>query len=132
MPHTAFLDLVREAREDLWFPDYERRNTLGEMNVLLEILILGALRYLGRGWTFDDLYEATSVSEEVHRRFFKVFVIACRKHLYPKWVKRPETAVEIGDCMSEYAEADLMGVLGQRMLRISYWRGATTSLRIRI
>ena len=55
MPHTAFLDLVREAREDKWFPDYERRNALGEMGILLEILILGALRYLGKGWTFDDL-----------------------------------------------------------------------------
>ena len=62
MPHTAYLDLVREAREDKWFPHYERRNALGEMGILLEILILGALRYLGRGWTFDDLYEATSVS----------------------------------------------------------------------
>lgn len=112
MPHTAFLDLVREAREDKWFPDYERRNALGEMGILLEILILGALRYLGRGWTFDDLYEATSVSEEVHRRFFKVFVVACRKHLYPKWVKRPETPEEIEDCMSEYAEAGFDGCIG--------------------
>lgn len=112
MPHSAFKDLVKEARIDNWFPDYEKRNALGDMGVSLDILILGALRYLGRGWTSDDLYEATSVSEEVHRRFFKVFVVACRKHLYPKWVKRPETPEEIEDCMSEYVQAGFDGCIG--------------------
>ena len=28
----------------------------------IELLVLGALRYLGRGWTFDDLEESTAVS----------------------------------------------------------------------
>jgi hypothetical protein len=36
----------------------------------MELLVLGALRYLGRGWCFDDLEEATSISEEIHRIFF--------------------------------------------------------------
>ena len=85
---------------------------LGDMGISLDILILGALRYLGRGWTFDDLYEASNVSEEVHRKFFKVFVIACRIHLYPKWVKRPITPEEIEDCMSEYVQAGFDGCIG--------------------
>ena len=40
MPHSAFKDLVKEARIDNWFPDYEKRNALGDMGVSLDILIL--------------------------------------------------------------------------------------------
>lgn len=112
MPHDAFQNLVHEARDNNWFPNYEKCNALGQKGISLDILILGALRYLGRGWTFDDVYDATGVSEEVHRRFLKVFTAACRKHLYPKWVKRPETSEEIEDCMSEYVEAGFDGCIG--------------------
>jgi Plant transposon protein len=112
MPFEAYLDLLKEARENDWFPNCEKCNALGQKCVPLEILILGALRYLGRGWTFDDLFESTGVSEVVHRVFFKAFVKACRIHLYPKWVKRPETSEEIEDCMSEFKEAGFDGCIG--------------------
>ena len=112
MPYQSYRDLVREARENNWFPKYERCNAVGQKGVPLDLLILGALRYLGRGWTFDDIFEATSVSEEVHRTFFKAFTIACREHLYPKWVKRPETPEEVEDCMSEFKEAGFDGCIG--------------------
>jgi hypothetical protein len=29
------------------------------------LIILGALQYLGHGWTFDDVEEAMAISEEV-------------------------------------------------------------------
>jgi hypothetical protein len=38
----------------------------GDPATPLEILILGVLQYLGRGWTFDDLWENTGVHAEVH------------------------------------------------------------------
>ena len=93
MEYDSYCDLVQEARDGDWFPQYEGYNATGQQGICLDILILGALRYLGRGWTFDEISEATNVSEEVHRRFFRDFVLACRGHLYPKWVKRPETPV---------------------------------------
>lgn len=89
--HESFCDLVKEARDGNWFPQYEGHNAIGQPGICLDILILGALRYLRRGWTFDDISESTNVSEECHRRFFRDFTIACREHLYPKWVKCPET-----------------------------------------
>jgi hypothetical protein len=107
MPFNSYKALVFEARSNNWFPEFEKCNALGQRGVPLDILILGSLRYLGRGWTFDDLHDATGVSEELHRVFFKAFCKACRKHLYPKWVKRPESAEEIADCMSEFVEAGL-------------------------
>ena len=112
MPFESFLSLVKEAREDDWFPDYEKYNAIGQKGAPLEILMLGSLRYLGRGWTFDDLFEATFVSQDVHRVFLHVFTKACRKHLYPKWVKRPETAEEIEDCMHEFKLAGFDGCIG--------------------
>ena len=71
----------------------------------MELLVLGSLRYLGRGWTFDDLEEATGISEESHRVFFHRFISCGRKFLFPKWVKAPQTASEIEESMSEYAAA---------------------------
>ena len=112
MEHESFCDLVKEARDGNWFPQYEGHNAIGQPGICLDILILGALRYLGRGWTFDDISESTNVSEECHWRFFRDFTIACREHLYPKWVKRPETPEEVEDCMSEFKEAGFDGCIG--------------------
>ena len=112
MPHESYRKLVNEARDNNWFPQYENYNAIGQKGISLDILILGALRYLGRGWTFDDIFDATNVSEAVHRKFFKDFTIACRTYLYPKWVKRPETQEEIEDGMSEFKEAGFDGCIG--------------------
>ena len=67
MPYQSYLNLVHEARDNNWFPQYEKYNAIGQKGIPLDVLILGALRYLGRGSTFDDIFDATDVSEEVHR-----------------------------------------------------------------
>ena len=110
IPYANFLQLVKDARDENWFPEYEKPNALGQPGIPLEVFILGSLRYLG--WTFDDIGESTGVSEEAHRLFFKKFVKACRKHLYPKWVKRPQTDEEVADCMAEFVEAGFDGCIG--------------------
>jgi hypothetical protein len=37
----------------------------------VELLVLGSLRYLGRGWTFDDCEESTAIEKEVHHFFLR-------------------------------------------------------------
>ena len=37
----------------------------------LDILILGGLRYIGSGCSFDLIEEATNVSAATHRKFMK-------------------------------------------------------------
>ena len=101
MPYVEFKGLVKLAREQNWFPSYEKINGCRQPGIPLELFILGALRYLGRGWTFDDIAEATGISEESHRIFLALFVKAGRKFLYPMFVKRPETDAEVKDHMSE-------------------------------
>lgn len=112
MPYREFQGLVVLAREQQWFPHYERPNAAKQPGIPLDLFILGSLRYLGRGWTFDDIAEATGVSEESHRIFFSKFVKACRKHLYPMWVKRPVTEEEVKDHMSEFKAAAFDGCIG--------------------
>ena len=82
LPYAAFIRLVRDARENKWFPKTERCDAIGRPGAPLELLILGALRYLGRGWTFDDIEESTGVSEEVHRTFFYDFIRVSHHHYY--------------------------------------------------
>ncbi len=41
----------------------------------VELLVLGSLHYLGRGWTFDDCEESTAIDKEVHCCFFNVYMV---------------------------------------------------------
>ena len=50
----------------------------------VELLVLCALRYLGRGWTFDDCEESTAIDKEVHHCFFQVFIRFGSTELYQK------------------------------------------------
>ena len=43
----------------------------GRLASPLELLSLGALKYLGRKFTFDDLEEITFISERTRGRFFE-------------------------------------------------------------
>ena len=109
MPYIQFKGLVKLAREQNWFPAYEKLNRCNQPRTPLELFILGALRYLGRGWTFDDIAEATGVS---HRIFLALLLKVCRKFLYPMFVKRPETDAEVKDHVSEFKAAAFDGCIG--------------------
>ena len=63
-----------DIRRDKWFPNNEVCDCRGIMGVPVDLLVFGSLRYLGRGWTFDDLEEATEIREETHRLFFHEFI----------------------------------------------------------
>jgi hypothetical protein len=52
----------------------------------LELLLLGALQYLGRGYTFDDIEEDTFISADVHCCFFHSFTKRGADFLYISYV----------------------------------------------
>ena len=77
------------------------------------LLLRGSLRYLGRGWAFDDLEESTGMPEEVHRNFINIFIKYGRNVLYPcYYVKYPNNAEEAKTHMHEFNIAGLVGALG--------------------
>ena len=82
----------------------------GRLASPIELLLLGVLRYLGRRYTFDDLEESTSISEEVHRVFFHKFIYWGSTFLYSEFVTHPVSAGEELDFHKK--EMDTCGLHG--------------------
>ena len=49
MPMRNFREIMALIREEKWSPPYEMKNALGDIRVPLDLLVLGSLRYMGRG-----------------------------------------------------------------------------------
>lgn len=94
LPYTSYTMFVEEAKRLNWFPRWNNKDATGKNSSPLELLILGAFRYLGRGFTFDDLEECTAISEEVHRTFFHKFIDIGSTILYDRYVKAPNNCNE--------------------------------------
>ncbi|KAI2499473.1 Plant transposon protein [Fragilaria crotonensis] len=79
----------------------------------IELLLLGLLRYLGRGWTpFDDMRHVTYITRDVHQKFFHQFVKFGATVLYPLYVSAPQTVEALRDCEKEYNIAGFPGCIG--------------------
>ena len=78
----------------------------------IPLLLLTTLRYLGRGWTFDDLSENTSISQETIRVFFHKFVEYGSTVLYTQYVRPPQTCHDAREHTSEYEMAGFPGAIG--------------------
>jgi Plant transposon protein len=94
------------------FLRWQNNNATGKLSSPIEICVLGSLRYLGRGCTFDDLEESTSVSEESHRQFFHCFIYWGSTVLYEKFVRFPKTASQCKDSNEIMAAAGFHGCVG--------------------
>ena len=115
VPYQQYLNLLDDARREVWFPVWSMDNVVdayGRPGSPLELLVLGALRYLGRGWTFDDLEEVTAVSEETHRRFFHAFIEIGSSILFDKYVKAPKNQGDADHHMHEFMLAGCNGAVG--------------------
>ena len=114
MPFESFKALVVIAQDDPLFKRWKEgaRDVAGQLAAPLPLLILCALRYLGRGWTFDDLSESTGISEEVIRVFFHAFLWFGSTTLYQAWVVAPKTAHDAATHTQDYSKAGLPGCVG--------------------
>ena len=110
--HKKWLSVMRWIREGNWFPKEEKPDAIGFPGSPIELLVLGSLRYMRRGWTFDDLEEATFISEEKHRKFFHEFVKVMAENLFPMFVRPPQTEEEINSSRAEYNTAGMHGCIG--------------------
>ena len=66
IPYDNFRELVHWVTIDPLFERWCGKKCNNKRSSPVELLVLGSLRYLGRGWTFDDIEEATAISKEVH------------------------------------------------------------------
>ena len=73
LPYEPFKRLLEVVSNRYYFHRWVKiRSSTTICKFLISLLLLGSLRYLGRGWTFDDLEEATGVSRESHQKFSTV------------------------------------------------------------
>ncbi|KAI2512197.1 Plant transposon protein [Fragilaria crotonensis] len=112
LPFLQFLELLAESKEKNWFPRWTSRDACGKPSSPLALMILGALRYLGRGWTFDDIEESTGIDEETHRQFFHCFIEVGSSHLFKKYVLQPLTLTDAHNHMREMQIAGFPGCIG--------------------
>lgn len=108
--YREVLRLVISNEGEEFFGRWTRQHHNTRSQSPIELLVLGALRYLGRGWTFDDLEEATGISEEVHRVFFHKFISFGKDVLFPLHVSLPSLSAEARS--AEYESAGMLGCIG--------------------
>ena len=116
MPYNAFLDLVAECKESSYLKQWDGSNSVhpynGSKRIPIELLVLTSLRYLGRGWTMDDLQENTAISQETIRTFIIKFIEFGSNDLFNKYVKSPDNIAELSNNAREYTSAGFPGCIG--------------------
>jgi hypothetical protein len=118
LPYHCYLDLldiIKKAEDEdgeLYFRRWMSCNALGVPSSPIQLMLLGALRYLGRGLTFDDIEEATCISEEVHRIFLNVFTKFGKDYLYPRWIVPPKNLHQAETHFHEMKQAGFHGCIG--------------------
>ena len=58
------------GKDECFFGRWRRDDATGKTPPPIEWLVIDSLRYLGRGLTFDDIEEYTTIIEDVNRFFF--------------------------------------------------------------
>jgi hypothetical protein len=114
LPHPQFLELIDKVRNNQQaFKSHLGSSASSKAPHPLELKILGALRYLGRGWTFDDLEEATAISAGTHCRFFKDFITWGSTTLFQEYVVEPaDDQSTASKHQHEFALAGCHGAIG--------------------
>ena len=112
LPQKQFLELLAMVKDHHSFKRWMSKDCVGSQPSPIELLLLGSLRYLGRGWTFDDLYESTAIHEETHRQFFHVFIEFGSTVLFRKFVITPSSAEEAMSHQHEFNQAGFHGAIG--------------------
>ena len=115
LPYSSYLELLRECKSSSLFNQWGTDKVNGynkKPSSSIELLLLAALRYLGRGWTFDDLQEATIINYETIRLFIHKFIEFGSTVLYKQYVISPSTSEQLAECGSQFSLAGMPGCIG--------------------
>ena len=113
LPYPNYLEILSDITDSSLFDRWKHPDAIGNPPAPLSLLVLTALRYLGRGWTFDDLSEATGIGEEVCRVFFHTFIEYGSTILFDRYVLTPENVEDAAKRHEyEFRIAGLPGAIG--------------------
>ena len=110
---TVPYDLYRQVLllAENWFPQKEKDICGRELSPIF-LKLLGTLRMLGKGCSWDLLYELTGVSAEVHRKWTLAFIDKFSKEMYSIYVHGPRNSTELNSVTSLYAAVGFPGCVG--------------------
>ena len=109
--YASFLKLLDLVKQEPLFLRWQCHDAANRESSPIKLLLLGALRYIGRGWTFDDLEENTSISQETHRQFFHVFITWGSSTLYDLYVSYPTEKEDVNYHAQEMEQAGFHGCI---------------------
>lgn len=92
LPYKNYLKLVEWCHNNYWFERWCRLKKNNKKASPIELFVLGALHYLGCGFTSDDIEKCTAIVCKVHRVFLQQFVEYSWHVLHPKFVHFPKPA----------------------------------------
>lgn len=109
VPYQLYTQLLSLAER--WFPQ-PRKDCCGREIPPISLKLLGTLRMLGKGCSWDLLYELSGVSAEVHRRWTLKFIEKFSKEMYPVYVHGPRNSEELEEVTGLYSASGFPGCVG--------------------
>ena len=127
LPYQSFLELSSQLFNHDMFIQWRSTDAVGNPPSNFKLLLLGALRYIGRAWTLDDVSEANGISIHTNSAFLKVFINYGSSVLYQKHVIQPLIDNGVKDQEKVFASAGFDGCIGSTdathvpMLKYPHW-----------
>jgi hypothetical protein len=112
IPYETFLNLSTDIKNDKGFDQWSRSDAVGDRPMDIKLLLLGCLRYIGRAWTYDDIYEANGISISTNRQFIFCFIKYGSTVLYKKWVIDSRISRNLNEQESLFRQAGFNGCTG--------------------
>ena len=109
VPYQLYQQLLSFATS--WFPQ-RRVDACGKEPAPIFLKLLGTLRMLGKGCSWDLLYELSGVSAEVHRKWTLAFIAKFSTEMYSVYVHGPRNNDELNSVTSLYAACGFPGCVG--------------------
>jgi hypothetical protein len=107
LPFPQYTNLLGWVRVDPLFDRWCGKKKTKSSPV--ELLLLGALRSIKIGWTFDNIEEATAINEEVHQVFLHAFITFACTFLFNQFISTPVGLVEAQSNIHKYEKAGFPG-----------------------
>ncbi len=101
LPYPSFLSMVKQLKSDDRFECWCGFKKFHKPSLPIELFILGLLRYLGCGWTLEDIKDNTAILQEVHYKFLHAFMQFGSAVLHAKFVLTPVYLDEAQSNMDE-------------------------------
>ena len=112
VPYEEFLEMADSLLDNSLFERWTNEDCTGSTPSDIRLLLLGTLRYIGRGHTFDDVEESTFISREVHRNFFHTFLEYGSTIMYKKYVIDAALSADMASFEKIFALAGFNGACG--------------------